>query len=377
MRHICIAMIVTATLACLAPAGDEARPATMPTQPTASSGATATAAANKLPAGAMDKIDQLLSQQPTSTADAVKIMEGVIKAGAEVEGKYPDAVDLYQARLRMIDAAAFLYGQKRDGSSRGQLEGIADRVLKSSAPAREKAQADFYLTFARLTPTTAQATGPSNEEATREIRDLVARYQKTDAAGRAVLMGLVLALRTAQKDLQAELVKELEAKYVDEEGVRGMLRKMGRHPDLGKPFEAELTLVGGGKLSLPKDLAGKVVVVDFWATWCPPCRATIPLLVKMYEKYKDKGVQIVGISLDRPGQTEALAAFIKENKMTWLQTYSGKADDPTARRYGVDSIPAVWVVGKDGKIIFDGSEQTPPEETFAGVAKVIDKALKE
>ena len=137
---------------------------------------------------------------------------------------------------------------------------------------------------------------------------------------------------------------------------------------IGKEFSAELTTLDGEPFSIPKDTKGKVVVVDFWASWCSPCRTQIPHMKELHEKYKDKGVVIVGISLDT--DKNALKKFITDRKMDWVQTYSGKRwNDPTSQKYGISGIPSVWVIGKDGKVI--------STDAVTNTSKIIDKALKD
>lgn len=90
----------------------------------------------------------------------------------------------------------------------------------------------------------------------------------------------------------------------------------------------------------------KLVVVEFWATWCPPCRASIPHLAKMYKEFKDKNVVIISMSNEPRGK---IAAFIKRAKMTWIIG----AESNTASAYGVQGIPHAFVI-KDGKIVWSG-----------------------
>jgi len=138
-------------------------------------------------------------------------------------------------------------------------------------------------------------------------------------------------------------------------------------PSAGKPFKAELTRLDGSKLVLPDDLKGKVVLVDFWATWCPPCVASVPELKRLYGKYHGQGLEIVGISLDE--DRSALERFIKDRDLAWIHTFSGMQwADPTAKDHGVDSIPNTWLVGRDGMIITDQAEQRL-EESIADALK--------
>ncbi|MEM0994112.1 MAG: TlpA disulfide reductase family protein [Bacteroidota bacterium] len=105
----------------------------------------------------------------------------------------------------------------------------------------------------------------------------------------------------------------------------------------------------GEEMSL-SDLKGKVVLVDFWASWCGPCRKENPNVVRMYEKYKAKGFEILGVSLDRQ-QSRWLQA-IKADGLTWAQVSDLKGwQNEVAQIYGVRSIPSTVLVDAEGKIL--------------------------
>ena len=117
----------------------------------------------------------------------------------------------------------------------------------------------------------------------------------------------------------------------------------------GKPMEISGDLLSG-KAFDQKSLAGKVVLVDFWATWCGPCVAEIPNMLEQYEKYHAKGFEVVGISLDE--DRKAVEGFVAENKIPWPIIYAGKGwQDPTAQFYGISGIPQLILIGRDGNVI--------------------------
>jgi len=98
------------------------------------------------------------------------------------------------------------------------------------------------------------------------------------------------------------------------------------------------------------DFRGKVVLVDFWAAWCGPCRAENPNVVEAYKKFKSKGFTVLGVSLDKD-KAKWLEAIEKDG-LTWPQVSDLKYwDNAVAKMYGVRAIPANVLVGKDGKIL--------------------------
>ncbi len=112
----------------------------------------------------------------------------------------------------------------------------------------------------------------------------------------------------------------------------------------------EISLQGmAGEIINLSSLKGKVVLVDFWASWCGPCRKNNPHIAKFYKKYHSKGLEILGISLDNNAEARKLA--VKQDKLEWIQLNDNKGwNAPSANAYGVDAIPASFLIDKDGII---------------------------
>jgi len=124
---------------------------------------------------------------------------------------------------------------------------------------------------------------------------------------------------------------------------------------VGKQFSDVKGFNLAGKEVKLSDYAGKgkVVLVDFWASWCGPCRQAMPDLVATYQKYKNKGLEIVGISLDN--NKDAWAKATDNLKITWPQFSNLKGwDEDCAATYGVNGIPHTILIDKDGKITARG-----------------------
>jgi len=119
-------------------------------------------------------------------------------------------------------------------------------------------------------------------------------------------------------------------------------KKNDAAPDLSLPSTDNKII----KLS---DLKGKVVVVDFWASWCEPCRMNNPNLLKLYRKYHDKGLEILSISLD--SNADDWRRAVTQDKMEWLQANDDKGwNSPSTATYNVEAIPSLYLIDKKGVI---------------------------
>jgi len=111
-------------------------------------------------------------------------------------------------------------------------------------------------------------------------------------------------------------------------------------------YLTEFTLpdVQGAMQSVPK---GEVLLLNFWATWCPPCRREIPSMARLYDKYAPRGLNIVAVSVDQ--RREDLVSFMQEYRMPFQVLHD--ADSAVSRQYGVFRYPESFLIGRDGKVI--------------------------
>jgi peroxiredoxin len=109
----------------------------------------------------------------------------------------------------------------------------------------------------------------------------------------------------------------------------------------------------GKAVKFPADYQGKIVLLDFWATWCGPCMVEMPNVVKAYDKHHAKGFEILGVSLDNEKSIERMPEVMTKSNMTWRQVADGKGwKAEIADKYAINSIPATFLVdGTTGKIL--------------------------
>ena len=142
-------------------------------------------------------------------------------------------------------------------------------------------------------------------------------------------------------------------------------------PEGGRPLEGDpapdfsITLLDGSEVSL-SDLRGQVVVLNFWASWCDPCRQEAPSLQEVWETYEGKGVTFLGVSYK--DAEDASRAFVQEFGLTYLNGTDPR--DRISRAYGITGVPETFIIDAEGKIVQFYVGEVRPEELARRLAQL-------
>ncbi|HEX3627569.1 MAG TPA: TlpA disulfide reductase family protein [Verrucomicrobiae bacterium] len=181
----------------------------------------------------------------------------------------------------------------------------------------------------------------------------------------ALLLNLA---RSAPETEAHSIANQILAQKKVPEDVKEQTLELISHLDMvGKPVDIQFTAIDGRQVDLSQ-MKGKVVLVDFWATWCMPCVMAMPDVKETYDKFHSKGFEVVGISLD--DDKTALTRFILEHDIPWPQYFDGLHwQNKFAVKFGIQAIPAMWLIDKNGNL------QT--QDAHADLQERVEKLLKQ
>lgn len=337
-----------------------------------------------LPDGEFVKMTYYVGSDSNFT-DSVAVANGAFSFKGTVDKPYnamiiagSDMMQAYQnGKIRnfIIEPTEYTIELKGDNYGEAAIAGSALTAEMDSFGALQKAIYD-KMTPLREQYMAAQGdtaiTNPLREQMmaiSKEATELQKNYVKTNTSS----LYAPFVMRTVRTDFSLDELKEVynswapEVQAADEETATYIKALEAIQPGAVAP-EITGKDQNGNDQSLSA-LKGKVVLLDFWATWCGPCRASLPHVKEIYEKYNDKGLEVLAVSLDR--DPEAWKKFINEQK-SGLELYKNIYDEggKNSDNYAIQYIPSKFIIDAEGKMVgrFDEEAELDAKlaEIFAG-----------
>ena len=251
----------------------------------------------------------------------------------------PKADDLDQAYMALFDKVIeHDWFADHEAAARGYLAARPDGPVRS---------------LARIVATMARAQAGDFTQALARFKELMVGLGKTEQEEFAANFADSLALSATsagEYNVARQVYQTLLDRYGDSPNLRQKVTAdLARLEKVGTPAPVLTVKDTKGETFRLDSLRGKYVLVDFWATWCAPCVAELPRVQAAYAKYRGKGFEVVGVSLDET--KEAVADFVKTRNVPWRQVHNAGAGGDLVEAFGVSSIPATFLVDPQGTIV--------------------------
>ena len=270
------------------------------------------------------------------------------------------ATEVREQRHQALSSAV----QKGDAKRAEQLDKLEEQIL---ADPKLSAEDKFRLRMRAVDRRAGLKQSEGMAVMLAEFEKGARALQKEFPERKEVFEMLYAVAMRSDGPKAAAIAKEIAASAADpqvKEAAATLLKKSER---IGKAIKLEFTAVDGRKVDLAK-LKGKVVLIDFWATWCGPCVAELPNVKAAYEKLNPKGFEVIGISLD--DDKAALLALVKHKQLPWPQFFESEKDENRyAKEFDISAIPAMWLVDKQGRLVDMNARD--------GLEKKVEKLLEE
>lgn len=235
-----------------------------------------------------------------------------------------------------------------------QQEALAEELDTLSADESSPLRTDASY-FKAMFSAQAAMRDPSKLDETIELVESFIAIAPEDDRSASLLYQVAQYVRGIPDEQKKAMITRVVEEYPDSPTAAQVAGARRQTEAIGKPFELTFNeAITDKTISVQDDLKGKVVVIDFWATWCGPCIAEMPKMKQLYAEYKEKGVEFIGVSLDQPedeGGLDALKTYVAENDIIWPQYYQGDGwQSEFSRSWGINAIPALFVIDQNGNL---------------------------
>jgi len=270
----------------------------------------------------------------------------VADMASEFYTRFPDHPKAQEARQRELE-------MRKTAVQLGNVKQVArlNELQDGRAKDPQAEPEERFLLRWRSIEREAMKSGPAGspaffDEVQKGLFTLRKEFPERLEVYRLMMQLLQIRSQEGEADKSRALAQTLLESTIQEEAKESVRRMIRKFEFLGKPLQLKFTASDGRAVDLEK-MRGKVVMIDFWASWCVPCMIELPKVKAAYEKLQPKGFEIVGINLDE--EKADMERVLTKANLTWPQSFDGLAwESPLVARFGITSIPTIWLLDKKG-----------------------------